>query len=611
MKNALKYDKIEKISCGDGNLKKISYVLIIRIAAIVLMLAALTAACLGSFQSTLPIFLPTEFIGEYSLDNGETWHTLQKDTNVPAKHGSIILKGGFGREFAEGTYFHLYLDHLTMDIYLNGEQLLSDSVNYIGLNDSTCGRKWVDFISPELSADDVIEIRLNNPHKFGNINACNELLRNIYCGPENIFDRIMLKTGKVSRIIGTVVIAAAISLLAAAMFFRLMRINVGGTLENLGALALFFGGYFVLDTIDLPMWSWLFAFNTYALQMCIMLAATCTAACIAESIHSAAWKTARAAVIASGTVNAVLALLSFADVMVIYDTLPYWFFAHIAIYAVLLGCCIYECICKRVTDRLAIISDFLIIIAAFADMACYFSGMSNAGICSKCVFLILLLIHFVRIIRVIPMNYKAAREAEQLRAELSEHRIAAMISQIKPHFIYNTLGSICQLCIEQPEKAAELTRDFSQYLRGNFSELENCKPVLLSQELEHVKHYVNVEQVRFPDITVDIDVRCDNFFLPALSIQPLVENAIKHGLMGLESGGRVTVCAYETDREYCVKVSDNGVGFDVNAQPDDDRHIGIKNIRERISAICGGRLTVESTVGSGTTAVIYIPKEEK
>lgn len=592
-------------------MKKISYVLIIRIAAIVMMLAALVGACLGSIQSNLPILLPIEFIGEYSLDNGDTWQTLPESPNVPARYGSIILKGGFGREFAEGTNFHFYLDHLTMDIYFNGEQLLYDIENEIGLNDSTCGRKWVNWTSPEISEYDVIEIRLNDPHRFGNKNACNELLENIYCGSKNVFDRIMLKTGKVSRIIGTVVMAAAISLLAAAMFFGLLHIDGGVTVGNLGILALFFGGYFILDTVDLSLWSWLFAFNTYALQMCIMLAATCAAAYIAESIHSAAGKTARAAVIASGAASGVLALLSFVKVMVIYDTLPLWFFAHIVIYAVLLGCCIYECVRKKVTDRLAIISDFLLIGAAAADIVCYFSGMTNAGICSKCVFLVLFLIHLIRIIKVIPMNYKAAREAEQLRAELSEHRIKAMISQIKPHFIYNTLGSICQLCREQPEKAAELTRDFSQYLRGNFSELENSKPVLLSKELEHIRHYVNIEQVRFPDITVDIDVRCDNFFLPALSVQPLVENAIKHGLMGLESGGKVTISAYETDTEYCVKVSDNGVGFDVNAQPDDDRHIGIKNIRERISAICGGRLTVESTPGKGTTAVIYIPKEGK
>lgn len=192
---------------------------------------------------------------------------------------------------------------------------------------------------------------------------------------------------------------------------------------------------------------------------------------------------------------------------------------------------------------------------------------------------------------------------------LTEQRIAAMISQIRPHFIYNTLGTICQLCLEQPEKAATLTQDFSQYLRGNFSELDNNKPILLSRELEHIRHYVNIENVRFPDITVNFDVRCDDFFLPALSVQPLVENAIKHGLMGLESGGSVTVSAYETDDEYCVKVSDNGVGFDVNKQLDDKQHIGIKNIRERIETMCGGTLVVESGLGCGTTAVITIPKE--
>ena len=575
-----------------------------------MMLAALIGACFGSNQAAQSLCMQAKFQGEYSLDNGETWQTLPENPDIPAEYGTLILKGGFGSGFPQGLQFNLYLDHIAMEILLNGEQIYLDSRVEIGLDDTNCGKDWLHWETPEISENDVLEIRLTNFHRFGNSNAYNEFLNNIYFGYEEIFSTFMLKSGQRDRIIGVSLMAAGIMLLAVALFFGLMNIEGGITTGNLGALALFFGGYIALDTIDVSLWSWLNAFNTYALQISIMLAATCAAACIAESIHSAAGKTARAAVIASGTVNAVLALLSFVNVIVIYDTLFFWFIAHICIYAVLLGCCIYECVRKKVTDRLAIVSDFLMIIAAFADIVCYFSGMSNAGICSKCVFLGLFLINIVRIIRVIPMNYKAAREAEHLKAELSEHRIATMISQIKPHFIYNTLGSICQLCLEQPEKAAELTRDFSQYLRGNFSELENSKPVLLSKELEHVKHYVNVEQVRFPDITVDFDIRCDNFFLPALSVQPLVENAIKHGLMGLESGGSVTVSAYETDTDYCVRVTDNGVGFDVNAQPDDDRHIGIKNIRERISAICGGRLTVESTPGSGTTAVIYIPKEE-
>ncbi len=471
-------------------------------------------------------------------------------------------------------------------------------------------KKWVNWICPEISEDDIIELRLNNLHRFGNKNAYNELLRNIYCSPKNIFDRIMLQTGKTSRIIGTVLIAAAISLLASAMFFKLLHINGGAKVGNIGALALFFGGYFIFDTIDLSLWSWLFAFNTYALNICIMLAATCAAACIAESIRSKAGKTARGAVIASAAVNAAAALLSLFKVMVIYDVIPFWLASHIVIYSVLLGCCIYECVCTKVTDRLEIVSAVLLITAAFADMICFIAAADSRGICSKTVFLILFLINFVRIIRSIPMNYKAAREAEQLRSELAEYRIATMISQIQPHFIYNTLGSICQLCLEQPEKAAELTRDFAQYLRGNFGELDNNEPILLSKELEHVRHYVNIEKVRFPDITVDFDIRSDDFFLPALSVQPLVENAVKHGLMGLESGGSITVSAYETDTDHCVKISDNGVGFDTTSRIDGRQHIGINNIRERLHAMCGGRLTVDSTPGKGTTAVIYVPKEE-
>ena len=97
--------------------------------------------------------------------------------------------------------------------------------------------------------------------------------------------------------------------------------------------------------------------------------------------------------------------------------------------------------------------------------------------------------------------------------------------------------------------------------------------------------------------------------LPALSVQPLVENAIKHGLMGMEKGGRVEISSYETEKAYCVCVKDNGVGFDVSAVHDDRKHVGIQNTERRIEAMCGGDLKVESTIGEGTTALISIPKE--
>lgn len=210
--------------------------------------------------------------------------------------------------------------------------------------------------------------------------------------------------------------------------------------------------------------------------------------------------------------------------------------------------------------------------------------------------------------RVLAENERQLAEKER---QLTENRISTMISQIRPHFIYNTLGSIEQLCELQPEAAAKLVHNFSCYLRGNFSELDNHVPIHLSKEIEHVRYYVSIEQVRFPDMEIRFDLQSGDFLLPALSVQPLVENAIKHGLMKLPEGGTVKISSFETDTHYCVSVEDNGAGFDTSILLDERKHIGLRNIRGRVEAMCGGTLTVESTPGVGTKVVISIPKGVK
>ena len=594
-------------------MKKLSHVLIIRITAMILMLAALMAACFGSSQSVQAFLLPIEFQGEFSLDGGETWDILSDGTDISAKNKSVILKGGFGIGLEKGTYFNFYLDHITMDIYINGEQVYWDCANQIGLTDTTCGRKWIHWQSPEISEDDIIELRLANFHSFGNKNAYNEFLRSIYGGSEDVFDRFMLKTGQLDRIIGMTMIVAAIMLLAGALFFGLLHIDGGATVGNLGALALFIGGYFILDTVDLPLWSWLFAFNTYALQICIMLAATCAAACIAEGINSKARKTARAAVFASGAVNAVLSLLSLFKVMVIYDTLPFWLAAHAVIYAVLFGCCIYECVRGKISSPVNIVSDFALIAAAFADMICFIAGSDNAGICSKIVFLILFLIHLVRMIKVIPMNYRAAREAEQLKSELAESRISIMLSQIQPHFLYNSLNTIYGLCEKNPTAAKKAVNDFADYLKGNMDSLTRKSPVPFETELKLLKAYLSLEQTRFTKkLRVEWDIQTDSFMIPSLTVQPLAENAVKHGICKSDKGGTVKISSRELDDCFEVEVSDDGAGFDVNETKNDGKsHLGIENVRSRLWKMCGAELEISSEIGKGTSAVIRLPKKTK
>ena len=314
--------------------------------------------------------------------------------------------------------------------------------------------------------------------------------------------------------------------------------------------------------------------------------------------------------------NSALMIIPVFSGVKFYDTLPVWTTVQGVICIVLTTLLAIGFAKRDKNEKIISLFAMLPMISFIIDAAGTGIGLCRGKFVSEVVFIFVFIASLIVILKVVPQNLNAAIRARELEAEkmilnakLTESRIATMISQIQPHFIYNTLGTIEQLCITEPKAASKLVRNFSLYLRGNFSELDNIKPISFSQEMNHVKHYTNIEQVRFPDMTIQYDLRSVEFLLPALSVQPLVENAIKHGLMGLEEGGIVTISAYETKESYVVEVTDDGVGFDMNAGYDETKHVGIKNIRGRIEAMCNGTLTIESELGKGTKATIRIPKE--
>ena len=196
--------------------------------------------------------------------------------------------------------------------------------------------------------------------------------------------------------------------------------------------------------------------------------------------------------------------------------------------------------------------------------------------------------------------------------ELSEKQIELTISQIRPHFIYNCLSSISYLCTKDPQLAVEAIDDFSSFLRVNFSNISQNKIVPFSQELEHTMKYLKLEKMRFEDrVRVYFDIRVDNFQIPSLTLEPLVENAVKHGICKKAEGGTIIVRTTETDKEYLVEVIDDGVGFDVNVPPDDGRvHVGVTNVEKRLRDMVNGRLEVYSKINKGTRMTIHIPKGE-
>ena len=212
---------------------------------------------------------------------------------------------------------------------------------------------------------------------------------------------------------------------------------------------------------------------------------------------------------------------------------------------------------------------------------------------------------------------QARREAEQARViaeqenELMRSREAIMLSQIQPHFLYNALAAIQCMCHGKAPEAEQATVQFAEFLRGNLDSLQADAPIPFAQELRHTQNYLWLEKQRFEDdLRVAYDIQADAFRIPALTLQPIVENAVHYGVMKREGGGTVRVTSRETADAFLVTVEDDGVGFDPFAPKEDGRtHIGISNVRERLRIMSGGSLTITSTPGQGTVARISVPKE--
>ncbi|MDY6366950.1 MAG: histidine kinase [Clostridia bacterium] len=203
-------------------------------------------------------------------------------------------------------------------------------------------------------------------------------------------------------------------------------------------------------------------------------------------------------------------------------------------------------------------------------------------------------------------NIALSREEEKNK----EAQIKLMLSQIQPHFIYNSLSAISTLITIDPDKAQSALDDFTEYLRHNLSSLTETRLIHFKEELKHIKTYVSLEKMRFKDrINVIYDIQAEDFSVPPLCIQPIVENAIKHGILKKIEGGNLTIKTYETNNEYVVEITDDGVGFNMNdVNFEENKHFGLNNIKYRIESMCKGSISVDSKVNEGTKVVVRFEK---
>lgn len=206
----------------------------------------------------------------------------------------------------------------------------------------------------------------------------------------------------------------------------------------------------------------------------------------------------------------------------------------------------------------------------------------------------------------------ALEEQKTLEFREEELRTRLMLSQIQPHFLFNSLSTISALCTASPERAKKATNDFADYLRGNLSSLISERLTDFESELDHTETYLRLEKLRFgDDMEVVYDIQAKDFDIPALSLQPIVENAVKYGVCGNEDGGKIEIRTYVSDGWIYIVVSDDGPGFSPSSYLSDGKqHIGIVNVRKRLENLVGGSLEIKSSPGGGTVATIRIPEKK-
>ena len=562
------------------------------------------------------------FDGEYRIADGE-WQSIEAGKHIPTTKGDVTFRINFHLMDPHGNPMNdmertvpiaFYTDHLGLTFYSDGKQIrVFDNENPV-IGESACGETWT--MHPvKAGGTEPTEIVVHNPHRFGNETAIDDMLSNVAIWVNMDFEKEILSNGEPQRDAGMLLMPVSLVFLGIALFSSLIHIKSNRIIWLLGLVVLFAGVYLAYSADGVSFWRESIVSNTTLLGCSMMLYMLFLSLSISYFLK-ATKKVGELTVILLAVANAVFFILPIVTDVFFYNTWILWAVVQIIANIVLLFCLVKEFISIEKKERWFYLGAVIPLLAFAVDVVGTWLGIWQGGVVSQYVFVALLVVAMVMVLKLIPQSINAATKAKKLEiekrvlnAELTESRISTMMSQIRPHFIYNTLGSIEQLCKLDPPKAGELVHNFAKYLRGNFGELDNPKPILMSQEMEHVHHYIRIENVRFPDMTFTFEMNSDDFHIPALTIQPIVENAIKHGLMKLPRGGTIHVLSYETDTDYCISMVDDGVGFDTSVLIDERKHVGLRNIRERLKVMVNGKLEIESTVGVGTKVLVTIPKE--
>ncbi|MGN0507026.1 MAG: sensor histidine kinase [Lachnospiraceae bacterium] len=517
-----------------------------------------------------------------------------------------------GEELDSDTHLAFYTVHQYVEVYLDGQQIYSLKPSEEKRISKTVGSNWV--MLPLYREDDGKEIRVE-------ITPVYESFRNreveFLIGSQLAIYKDRLWKDMPQLILGIMAVFVGIVFICISVY-SMVRKHRGESLVALGIFSVMMGIWRLTDTrftpFILPDKPVLLFYTSIAMLMIGMVPLI---QWIKERLNKVSCCILNVYCIGASLVCLVQLVLQFSGVLDLRETL---LATHIviAVGAVLtIGNVIYERIRYPQRSQISVGKKLPLICVAgvVADVvAFYIKGNSSGLLFSLLAFL--LYIVFMGIATMFNYSEQEAQLAEKDRQlaeqerKLTERRIAVMMSQIRTHFIFNVLTAISGYCKYDPQKADEALICFARYLRRNIKIIEEEGLIDFSKELEQVEDYISLEQLRFQDmITFEKDIEEENFKIPPLTIQPIIENAIKHGLVEHGRSGTVELHTAREEEDIVITIIDDGAGFSPEECEKEDS-VGLKNVRFRLETMVHGSLTIESSPGKGTKATIRLPVKE-
>lgn len=551
--------------------------------------------------------------GEYSAD-GENRIQMQSSDDFENKnYEKVVFRGRLSQNVPKNQWLIISMCDAWTELKVNGKTVASN-LDGPGASTDTPGNSIAYISSDDIPDNAVLELTVTNPYAvFRSLSPIENTLKGLCIGHKDALYVDLLKNN-----------TSAIIVSLAICFLGLFAFTLAGMLWKnvryrnlaLSFLAISGGLYVLTDSIYkfLPLWidnpvmCMLFdEFASYLLPIAAFIY-------IRVNVENKRSKTYLSILT---LVTIVLSMLAaFLQLFGVMDILKSQMFIFPIIILGIIGCIvclIYEAFrLKSKSSGSVLLSLCPLIIASLIDALNSLTGFAPERVFMRLGLLLTVVMQLYLLFRETRQHQRELLRYQEMQNEMLQMRVSIMVSQIQPHFLYNSLTSIAQLCEKEPSKAKKATIEFSEYLRRNMNSLKEKAPVPFESELKHLETYLSLEKMRFGDeLNIEYDIETTDFMIPSLTVQPLVENAVKHGVGMLEDGGTVTIATREYDDRFEVIVSDDGVGFDPAKVGNDGRtHVGMENVRNRLKSMCNAVLNIESKVGAGTKATITIPKEE-